>query len=133
MTTDSLVAQGTGLRKLHLDEMVEWMWERDEHLPGRGQYRMQHIQLVRDGQMRHFIGEIAPTIAHPTWKEFNFPALGCYSVGESLEIAEMLRENTDPEQYEPINLALSYLKEIEERQKRRVHQSVFGSGFVKVR
>lgn len=114
--------------KLGLDEKVEWIWERAE-----GNSWQQHIQLVRDGRMRHFIAKMGSIIAHPFWKPFNFPALGEYSVGECLEIAERLRNNKDPEENEPIALAQSYLKLVEEKAKRRDHISTFGSYITKQR
>ena len=131
MSTDSLVA--TGQRKLHLDEKVEWIWECEKDKPRHGLYRYQHIQLVRDGAMRHFVTEVCPVIAHPAWKPFNFWAAGEYSVGECLEIAERLREGKPPENHEPINLALSYLQLLEEKHKRRMHASTFGPAITKVR
>jgi|TARA_R110000787_G_scaffold46819_7_gene113678 hypothetical protein len=126
MTTDALVAKGQ--HKLHLDEKVQWMWERDENKPMFGLYRYQHIQLWRDGQRKHFVSEMGPTIAHPFWTQFNFPALGEYSVGECLEIADGLREGQPPQENDPLDLALSYLNLLEENQNRRVHKSTFGSG-----
>ena len=131
MTTDNLIAQGQ--RKLHLDEKVEWVWERDENIPTRGMHRFQHIQLVRDGRMRHFIWEMGPSSNYPLAHPFNFWAAGDYSVGECQEIAERMREGKPPEEREPINLALSYLRLIEEKAKRKAHKSVFGSRLVKVR
>ncbi len=107
--------------KLRLDEKVEWIWERDEG----GRWR-QHIQLVRDGRMRHFIADMGSIIAHPLWKPFNFWAGGEYSVGECLEIAERARNNKEPEDNEPLDLAQSYLKLIEEKRKRRDRMSTFG-------
>ena len=133
MTTDALVAQGAPLQKLHQDEKVEWIWESDAEKPMFGRYRYQHIQLVRDGNMRHFVAELGPTGAHPLWAPFNFWAAGLYSVGEVLAIAERLRENRPPEEHEPIDLARSYLNLQEENQKRRSHRSTFGAYHVQVR
>lgn len=112
--------------KLHVDEKVEWIWEREEQVKAQVWHWKQHIQLVRDGRMRHFIADMGNIIAHPHWKPFNFWAAGEYSVGECLEIAERLRNNKDPEVYEPIDLAQSYLKLLEERAKCRNHVSTFG-------
>lgn len=131
MTTDNLVAQRQ--HRLGLDEKVEWMWEWEKDKPGYGLYRYQHIQLVREGQMRHFVAEVGPVIAHPMWKPFNFWAAGEYSVGECLEIAERLREGKAPDNDEPIDLALSYLRLLEERLKRQAHISEFGPHLTKVR
>ncbi len=121
MGVELLEAKGQPLQPLHLDEKVEWIWERVE-----GPCWKQHIQLVRDGRMRHFIADMGSTIAHPHWQEFNFWAAGEYNVGECLEIAEGLRNNKDPEEYEPIDLAQAYLKLLEQKAKRRAHASTFG-------
>ena len=109
------------LQKLHVDEKVEWMGEKAE-----GNRWKQRINLVRGGEMKQFIFDMGSIILHPHWKPFNFPAYGLYSVGEALEIAESLRNNKDPEEHEPINLALSYLRQCEEKIKRRDHVSTFG-------
>lgn len=127
MQAELLEAKGQLLQPLHLDEKVEWLWERAEPVEGKGSHWKQHVQLVRDGRMRHFIAEMGSIIAHPHWQEFNFWAASEYSVGECLEIAEGLRNNKDPEQYEPINLAQSYLKLLEEKAKRRAHASTSGN------
>jgi hypothetical protein len=126
MTTDALVSTGLPQGKLHLDEKVEWIWERDETRGILGHHRIQHIQLVRGGKMRHFFADMGSQISHPHWQPYNFWAAGVYSVGECLEIGENLRESKPPEWHQPVNLAQSYLNLLEEKQKRRVHASEFG-------
>jgi len=112
--------------RLGLDEKVEWLWEADKDKPMFGSYRYQHIQLARDGEMHHFVWEMGLSSEYPLAHPFNFFAGGYYSVGEALEIADNLRQNKPPEEHEPIDLAMSYLKLIEERHKRRRHASTFG-------
>jgi len=124
VTTDGLVARGQ--HKLHLDEKVEWIWEGNADKPQHGLHRYQHIQLVRDGQMRHFVAEIGPVSDHPGWYPLTFWAAGEYSVGEVLEIVERMRKGKPSENDEPIDLALSYLNLLEEKQKRKAHISEFG-------
>ena len=118
-------------RRLPLDAKVEWIWEWEKPVDGSGPHHLQYVQLVRDGEMRKYMTDLGPIVAHPHWKQFNFWAGGEYNLGECLEIAERLRNNRDPEQYEPINLGLSYLGLLEEKHKRRLHRSTFGP-FVRI-
>lgn len=116
-----------------MDEKVEWVWESDEDKPMYGSCRYQHIQLVRGDKMRHFVGEMGPSSNYPLAHPFNFWAGSEYSVGECLEIAERLREGKPPEENEPIDIWASYLRLLEEKQKRRNHASEFGPAIRKLR
>ena len=125
--------------RLGLDEWVEWLWERDEafhpvtKVPVSPMHRFQHIQLMRDGVMKHFVHDMGLSMLHPKWQPLNFPAFGYYKVGEVLEIADGLRENRPPEDDEPIDIAQSYLNLIEEKAKRKRRASTFGAYLTKVR
>lgn len=109
------------------------MWERDEDKPEHGSHRYQHIQVLRGDKMYHFIKEMGPSSSFPLAQPFNFWAGSEYNMGECLDIAERLREGRPPEREEPLDLAQSYLRLLEERAKRRNHTSEFGPAIVKVR
>lgn len=109
------------------------MWGRIENKPELGFHYVQHVQVFRNGERRHFEEDLGPMVGHPHWQPFNFPAVEEYSVGEAREIAEELRLSKDPQQHEPINIAESYLNLLEERHKRKVHASEFGRYLIHVR
>lgn len=124
-TFDSLLPTGgVDMAPLRGEEKVIFMAERDEDKPMFGPRRFQHVFVRRGEYECHFVEDLG---AHPEWQQFNFPALGFYTVEEAVEeFAPRLRENTDPHDFEPIDMKLEYLEQLEEQGRRRAHRSTFG-------
>ena len=103
------------------DEKVWWLKEQVK------QNRViQHI-CVRRGEFEVvFTADLGSILKWPQAHGINFPALGCYSVGEANEIAHELRQSKAPEQKAPSLIGSKYLEQLEEQHRLVKHQSVSG-------
>lgn len=102
-------------------------------VPQQGLRRIQYISAVRGDKLCTFKKDLGPSMMFPGAAPFNFWAGGAYSVGEATEQANWLRESKAPDQREPTNIGVEYLKQKEELTAQKKHKSVFGPNITVVR
>lgn len=112
---------------LSVDEKC-WQIRESDHpstKPGGGMRRIQRVWVVRDDTLCEFDKDLGPAWAFPLAKPFIFVAGNEYSVGESLEQADCLRES-QPTPEEPHDLMRQWYQELDEKRQLRKHKSVIG-------
>lgn len=114
---------------LFLDEKVWLLRETIEHVDRQGWHRFQAIWVVRNDRLTKFIKDMGPQSQFSNnpcplifWGGFE------YSVGEAMEIADMLREGKMPEEREPTDLVGEWMKLLDEKRQWQKHRSVVGLG-----
>lgn len=117
------------LTAAHPDQKVEWARGFLKPVEGSplGAHYIERMEVWRGDRRVAIDRDLGPVALHPTWQPFNFWAGAEYSLGECREIAERLRNNKPPEMYERIDMAQSYLRLCEERQKRQKGLSPIGA------
>ena len=113
---------------LSVDEKVWAFEERVRDKPQHGLHRYQHIWVRRGDSEYEFVLEMGPESRYANCPQIGKSwTAGLYSVGEVIEICQMLREGKDPEPTEPSDLIGQWQQQEEEKRALRAHRSVIGA------
>ena len=110
---------------LFIDEKVWELAETNRDLEQIGSHRIQRIRVRRGDQLEDFEKDMGPSELWPH-EQIHFFAGFEYSVGEAMEIAQMLRESKAPMQRGPRDLFGDWLKFCGEKQQQVAHRTVVG-------
>lgn len=122
------ISQDDNHKPLDIDERC-WQVRESVH-PSKdpqkpGQRWMQRVWVVRGDMLAEFQKDLGPSWAYPLARPFMFVSMNEYSVGESLEQANCLRE-MQPEYEEPSDLMQDWYKQLEELKQLKDRRSVVG-------
>lgn len=128
VTADHLAQEQTQdtARPLDVNERC-WQVRESSHTSkdNPGMRWVQRVWVVRGDSIAEFRKDMGPTWAYPFAKPFMFVSMNEYSVGESLEQANYLRES-QPSDEEPHDLIRDWYMQLDEMRDLKAHRSRIG-------